>query len=124
MKILIADDDPTTVNALRAWLVRCGYQVATATNAREALREINQSIEQSEPVELMVADFVMPGMNGLDLIRSARELLPRLSAVLITAYGISEIREEAMKLDCCAFVEKPFVPLALLKTIHEVTKDS
>ena len=121
MKILITDDDSSTVNALRACLVSCGYEVATAANGNQALTAITESIEASKPMDLMVSDFVMPGMNGLDLIRSARELVPELPVILVTAYGVREVQTEVKKLERCAYIEKPFVPFALFQKIHQLT---
>lgn len=120
MKILVVDDDQGSVNALKACLMSGGYQIITAINGLEALKEINQSIEQSEPVGLMVTDLIMPEVNGMDLIQSARKLLPELSAVLVTAYGVNQVREHIMKLGNCSYLEKPFNPEVLMEMISKI----
>ena len=118
MRVLVVDDDSGTVNAIRASLLSRGYEVATAANSCEALEAMNQSIEQSEPIQLMITDFIMPGMNGMDLVRAAKTLLPDLPAILITSYGISEVRKETMNLDDCVYLEKPFDLESLEETIR------
>jgi CheY-like chemotaxis protein len=117
VKILIVDDDSTTVNALQAGLVSIGHEVVTASDGAEALREIDHSMDEPEPVELMVTDLIMPGMNGLELIESARKVLPALPVVLITAYGVRQTREQAGRLGRCEYIEKPFGPVMLMKVI-------
>jgi CheY-like chemotaxis protein len=108
LKILVVDDESGTVNAIRASLVSCGYEVAVATNGRDALERIQQSIEASESVDVMVADFIMPGMNGLELIRASRRLVPKLPTIMITAYGVQSVRDNVTDLNHCDFLEKPF----------------
>ena len=120
MKILIVDDDPGTRNALKAGLTSFGYQVLAAADAPEALKIIESSINSVEPVEIMVTDLKMPGMNGLELIRSAKKMRPGLAAILMTAYGDDHIREEVTNLGRCKYIDKPFGPERLQKMIKKV----
>jgi CheY-like chemotaxis protein len=119
VKILIVDDDPGTRNALKAGLTSFGYQVLAAADAPEALKIIESSISGVEPVEIMVTDLRMPGMDGLELIRSAKKMSSGLIAILMTAYGDEYIREEITNLGGCRYIDKPFVPGTLLKMIEE-----
>lgn len=119
MKILIVDDDPGTRNALKAGLTSFGYQVLAAADAPEALKIIESSINSVEPVEIMVTDLKMPGMNGLELIRSAKKMRSGLAAILMTAYGDNHIREEVTNLGRCKYIDKPFGPVTLLNMIEE-----
>lgn len=124
MKILIVDDDLGTLNALKACLTSFGYQVVAAANGPEALKIIESSIGESsiggvEPVEIMVTDLKMPGMNGLELIRSAKRMRSGLAAILMTAYGDDHIREKVTNLGRCGYIDKPFGPETLLKMIQE-----
>ncbi|MEW6440947.1 MAG: response regulator [bacterium] len=61
----MVDDDAGTRNALQAWLTGAGHAVALARDGPEALRRIVASVQTTESIELMVADFKMPGLNGL-----------------------------------------------------------
>lgn len=119
MKILVVDDDPGTRNSLKAGLTSFGYQVLAAADAPEALKILESSISGVEPVEIMVTDLKMPGMNGLELIRSARKMRSGLAAILMTAYGDDHIREEVTNLGRCGYIDKPFGPGTLLNMIKE-----
>jgi len=120
VKILIVDDDPGTRNALKAGLTSFGYQVLAAADAPEALKIIESSINSVEPVEIMVTDLKMPGMNGLELIRSAKKMRSGLAAILMTAYGDDHIREKVTNLGRCKYIDKPFGPERLQKMIKKV----
>ena len=120
MKILIVDDESGTRNALKTGLISFGYQVLAAVDAPEALKIIESSINMVEPVEIMVTDLRMPGMNGLELIRSAKKMSPGLAAILMTAYGDDHIRDEVTNLGRCRYIDKPFVPGTLLNIIEEI----
>jgi DNA-binding response OmpR family regulator len=124
VKILIVDDDQGVRNALTAGLTSFGYQVLATANGRDALKIIESSITETstggvEPVEVMVTDLKMPGMNGLELIRSAKKMSPGLAAILMTAFGNEHIREEVTNLGRCRYIDKPFGPGTLLKIIRE-----
>jgi len=120
VKILVVDDDPGTRNALKAGLTSFGYQVLAAADAPEALKIIESSINSVEPVEIMVTDLKMPGMNGLELIRSAKKMRSGLAAILMTAYGDDHIREKVTNLGRCKYIDKPFGPERLQKMIKKV----
>lgn len=118
MRILIVDDDVGTLHTLTAGLTSCGFQVISAKDGREALSFIESTNEDPEPVALMVTDLKMPGMDGIELIKKAKELRPDLLAILITAHGNDDVRTEVMKLKQCGYLEKPFTPHALLKVMR------
>lgn len=119
MTILIVDDDPGILNSFEVSLASQGYQAILAKNGRQALKIIKSSIKSTKPLKLMVTDFLMPGMNGIELILSARKIKPDLKFVLITAYGNSVVREKARKLGL--YIEKPFAPEQLLSIIKELS---
>ncbi len=120
MKILVVDDDPGNRNALETGLTSFGYQVLVAPDGPEALKIIESSINAGEPVEVMVTDLKMPGMNGLELIRAAKKVSPGLGAILMTASGDDHIREEVTNLGRCRYIDKPFVSGTLVNMIQEI----
>lgn len=122
MRILVVDDDQGILNALKVGLIGFGYRVVTARNGSQALKAVESSLQGSESIALMVADLRMPGMDGMKTIRSARELSPGLPAVLITAYGSHHIKREVEALGSCRYLEKPFTPEMLQRTIEELSK--
>jgi CheY-like chemotaxis protein len=82
-KVLFVDDDPTVSMIIIAFLSQAGFDVVAARDGKEAL-----SILRAEPrFDALVTDYVMPEMNGADLIAWARELYPALPAMVITGYA-------------------------------------
>ncbi len=101
--VLVVDDEELYRRALERILSRVGYQVLTARDASEAL-----SIVGEQPVDLMLSDVKMPGINGLELVRQAHEILPDLPCIVITGYGSAEKSVEALKAGAYWYLEKPF----------------
>jgi len=104
-KILIADDEAIVRESLHDWLTDVGYQVFTAEDGPQALE-----ILEKEELGIVIADLVMPGMDGIELMKRAKEIVPNVEVIIITAYGsiptaISAIREGAYD-----YIEKPFCP--------------
>jgi two-component system sensor histidine kinase/response regulator len=104
-RVLIVDDDRAVVLTLSASLERLGdaYSVDTCDNGLDALHKIER-----QPYDLLITDYSMPGMNGLDLAKAAQEISPAMPVIMMTAYGTSELREEASELGRVTFVDKPF----------------
>jgi CheY-like chemotaxis protein len=82
-RILCVDDDSDTLNVRRLLLEGAGYSVLTAASGKEAL----QVLETDPRVELVLLDYLMPGMNGDALAEKIRQHYPKLSLVLISAIG-------------------------------------
>ncbi len=72
-------------------------------NGREALEML-----QSDPAEVIITDVKMPDMNGIELLRAAREFLPDIGVVLMTAFATVDTAREAFKLGADDFIQKPF----------------
>jgi len=123
MRVLVVDDEPCVADTLEAGLVSAGHQVVTAPNGGRALQIVTLSAKKRNPVDLLVTDLIMPGVNGLDLIRSARQLLPGLAAILITAYSVNNVRKEVMSLGHCQYLEKPFNITELTNVIDMLFKN-
>ena len=122
MRVLIVDDDVGILHTLMTGLTSCGFQVISAKDGYQALSFIESSNEDPVPVALMVTDLKMPGMDGINLIKKAKELSPGLLVVLITAYGDDQVRKEVIELNDCVYLEKPFTPNVLLGVIKEVVE--
>ena len=82
-RILLVDDDHAVRNVTAALLADLGYQVVEASNGFAAL----SALERDPQIDLLLADFAMPGMNGAELARQARKRLPQLPVVFITGYA-------------------------------------
>jgi len=104
-RVLIVDDDPAVVLTLSASLEKLGdaYIVDTCANGLDALHKIER-----QPYDLLMTDYSMPGMNGLDLAKAAQAIAPAMHIIMMTAYGTSELRKEVAGLNLITFVDKPF----------------
>jgi len=115
--ILVVDDEETQRHSLRRGLTVRGYGVHLACGGREALKYIN---DPRRSVDLVLTDFAMPGMNGLELLRRIRHTNIMLPVIMMTAYGDKDLVIEAMKYHCDGFIEKPFTMEDLLASIGTV----
>jgi DNA-binding NtrC family response regulator len=81
--VMVVDDELMVATALRSFLeLETPYRVLTYTAAQEALEAL-----ATEPVDVIVSDFMMPGMDGLTFLRHARELKPLTTRILLTGYA-------------------------------------
>ncbi len=109
--ILVVDDDERLRNAAGKVLAAEGYRVVSAASGREALE-----ILQQEAFALVISDLRLPDLDGIALLKQARELLPEAEVVMITGHGSIEKAVEAMQLGAYDFLQKPVDSAALLKT--------
>ena len=104
-RVLVVDDDAMVRAVVAGHLKDSGYNIAEAPNGLDALARL----DAGEVADLLVTDFSMPGMNGLMLIKEARQRLPGLPALLLTGYadaGFLPRIEEALN-DATALLQKP-----------------
>lgn len=111
--ILIVDDDPSILQMLAESLKSLGaaYQIFTATSSTEALDKIE---EQSFAV--IIADYMMPGITGIDLARAVLRLSPGTQVILMTAYGTSRLRSTVQFVGVDGYLNKPFT----VDELHQV----
>ncbi|HEB64316.1 MAG TPA: response regulator [Chloroflexi bacterium] len=102
-KILVVDDEPGIAHLCERLLRRAGYEARAVTNPRRALLHL-----QTHPVDLLLVDIRMPGMDGFELMRQARQTLPDLAVVIMTGFGTVETAIEALRLGAEGLILKPF----------------
>jgi DNA-binding NtrC family response regulator len=110
-RILVADDDISSLEGLCVLLVNWGYQVETASNGRVAL----QKISAAEP-KAVITDVVMPMMNGLDLLRALRIERPAIPVIVLTGQGSLDTLMRATQQGAYAYLLKP-VDVGRLKSV-------
>ena len=113
--ILLVEDEAALRNVCRVYLESKGYTVLEAGNAKEAMR-ICQSHDR--PIHVLITDIVMPGPGGLELAKSALELRPALSVVLVSGYTDRPLEREAIGFG--KFLQKPFSFNALARTVRSL----
>jgi DNA-binding NtrC family response regulator len=101
--ILVVDDEPTVQEALETFLRAEGYSVATAGSGKEALTRIEE-----QEFDLIVADLVMPGMSGLEVLERSRSIAPAVGVILITGHATVETAIEALRKGAFDYLQKPF----------------
>jgi diguanylate cyclase (GGDEF)-like protein len=106
MKVLVADDDLTTRSMLQAVLMKWGYEVDSVSNGDDAL----QALRQENAPKLAVLDWMMPGLNGVDICNQVRaeEDLFSTYIILLTARGKKEDVVEGLQSGANDYVLKPF----------------
>ncbi len=105
IKILVVDDEAIVRESLHDWLSDAGYQVVAAEDGPKALEIIKK-----ERPGIVISDLVIPGMDGIELMRKAREIQPQIEVIIITAYGSIPTAITAMKEGAFDYIEKPFCP--------------
>ncbi|MDX2469612.1 MAG: sigma-54 dependent transcriptional regulator [SAR324 cluster bacterium] len=111
-KILIVDDEVSQTELLEGFLSKKGYTVTTTNNPEKALVLI-----RGQEFDLLISDFRMPQMNGLDLIKGVRAIDPEVSMVMISAYGSIETAVDVIKSGANDFLTKPIDLKELLLVI-------
>jgi len=114
VRVLVVDDEASNRTALERILVREGLDVVHAADGHEAL----QRVRLDRP-HLMLTDFKMPGMTGLELLKLARSIAPSLEVIVMTAYGTVETAVEAMKEGAADFVTKPLRRAEIVRAVRK-----
>ena len=102
-RILVVDDEPQIVRLCVQILSEMGYMTTGTEDGLEALAFL-----KDDPVDLLLVDIKMPEIDGLALLRQAREIDPNLAAVVITGYATMDRAIEALRSGARGFVLKPF----------------
>ena len=102
-KILVVDDEQSMRDFLAIMLKKEGYEVVAAENGKDALKAV-----QAEIFDLVITDAKMPYIDGLEVLRTVKEVSPETVVIMITAYASTETAVEAMKLGAYDYMTKPF----------------
>src|SRR5437764_14942090 len=103
MRILIVDDEEVLRDVLDAVLRREGFEVVMAASGEEAL----SILDEDESIDLVILDIMLPGISGIDTLRSIRVSTPSLPVIIITAFSSIDGAIEAMKHGAVDYIPKP-----------------
>jgi CheY-like chemotaxis protein len=109
--ILCVDDEENPLILRKLVLEKAGYEVVTANSGRRALEVL-----ESQPIDLVLSDLLMPGMTGTELSRQIKSRYPKLPVVLVS--GVNEIPPDASYADL--FISKVEGPVSLCENISAV----
>jgi len=120
MKILVVDDEATIRDLIGKGLSQIGgYSVEVAQNGVEAIEKIEKDV-----FDLVLTDLKMPGMDGIELLKTIKGTRPEVLVILMTAYGTIETAVEAMKIGANDYITKPIDLNELLLHISKAQKES
>jgi CheY-like chemotaxis protein/anti-sigma regulatory factor (Ser/Thr protein kinase) len=118
-KVLVVDDDPALHQVIEGALVKEGHVLLHATDGRKGL-----DLLAREKIDLVVIDYVMPGMDGLEFLEQARSRQSELKAIMITAFGTPEAVLGALRQKVCDFLVKPFGVADIRAAIRAVINEN
>lgn len=112
--ILVVDDEPVARQSLTDILRLEGYSVAAAPNGHAALEYIRM-----HPVDLMIIDLRMPGIDGLEVVQVVNQTSPETEIILLTAFGSTETAIQALRLRIHDYLLKPASPTQVLMSVKK-----
>jgi len=115
--VLVVDDEDSNLVSLQKILEREHMRVLTAEHAKRALE-----IVRRHRVQVVLTDLMMPGTNGVELLRAVKEVAPDTEVVLMTAYGTVETAVLAMREGAYDFVEKPLKRMTIVKSVRKAAE--
>ncbi|WP_321532910.1 sigma-54 dependent transcriptional regulator [uncultured Desulfuromonas sp.] len=104
-RILVVDDEAVIREAVKRILEQEGYEVITATSGHTALEKV-----QIDDFTVVISDLKMPGMGGMEVLKSIKILQPDVPVIIITGYATVETAVDAIKNGAFDYLSKPFTP--------------
>ena len=114
VQILVVDDETVVREGIRRVLESDLYHVETCSSGRAAL-----DLMQEKEFELVVSDLKMPGMSGLEVLKTVKILQPEIPVIIITGYSTVDTAVEAMKNGAIDYIAKPFSPEQLIEKVEK-----
>jgi len=116
--VLVVDDEPTITEVVARYLERAGYRTRVAADGIQALE-----LAASQRPDLVLLDLMLPGIDGLEVMRRLRELgRDRIAVILLTAKGEESDRVIGLRLGADDYVVKPFSPAELVARVDAVLR--
>ena len=117
--ICVVDDEQHTRKTLTLILTAEGHRITTAQNGFEAI-EIISSCQHQDPVELLLLDLEMPEKGGIEVLEELTKMNIEMPTVAISGFSTSETVDEAKMNGCSLFLDKPFSPDDVVKTVNQL----
>jgi len=117
VRILVVEDEKKLAGFIRRGLEEHGFSVVVTHNGDEA-----HALARSEPFDLIVLDIMLPGRDGLSILKSLRDLKDTVPVVLVTARSETAERVQGLNLGADDYIAKPFFMDELLARVHAVLR--
>ena len=115
--ILIVDDNVSQCRTMSLILRRKGYEVATANDGQEAIKAVQQG-----PFDMIFMDIKMPLMNGVETYRRIKEIRPEAAVMMMTAYAVEELVQQALEEGAYGIVYKPLDIERVITIVEEAQR--
>ena len=112
--ILVVDDEPVARQSLTEILRLEGYAVNSVPNGQAAVEYV-----RTHPIELIIVDLRMPGMDGLEVIQVVNQISPETEVILLTAFGTTESAVQALRLRVHDYLLKPAPPAQVVNSVKK-----
>jgi DNA-binding response OmpR family regulator len=112
--ILVVDDEPVARQSLTDILRLEGFSVNSVPNGQAAVEYV-----RTNPVELLIVDLRMPGMDGLEVIQVVNQIAPETEVIVLTAFGTTETAIQALRLRIHDYLLKPASPTQVLSSVKK-----
>lgn len=110
--ILVVDDEEIILETLSSDLIKKGYDVSKAANGEEAIKQFKEN-----EFDLIITDLIMEGINGIDVLKLAKEKYPNIMIIILTGYGSIETAIEAVRHGASDYVLKPYFKADMLMRV-------
>lgn len=110
--ILVIDDEEIIRTSCKKILSPEGYDLELSSNGKDGIKTL-----QKRPFDLLLADLIMPDMDGIAVLKSVKENWPDTEVIIITGYGTVKTAVEALKFGAYDYIEKPFTPEQVLNVV-------
>jgi DNA-binding NtrC family response regulator len=117
VNIMIVDDNVEALKLLERGLKIAGHTPIKAASAKEALMHLQSGKAE---IDMVLTDYAMPEINGLELLKKIKETQPLLPVIMMTAYSEKRMVIEAIRSNCNGFIEKPFSYKELMTEIERI----
>jgi CheY-like chemotaxis protein/glycine cleavage system H lipoate-binding protein len=116
-RILVVDDEITVCKSIRQAIVSDDCEVDTALSGEEALEK-----DKANPYDMVISDLMMPGISGMDLLKSLKDKRPEVCVIMVTGYPTIKTAVQSVKIGAFDYIPKPFTPNELRSLIQRAFK--
>uniref|UniRef100_UPI0026710C9F response regulator n=1 Tax=Anaerofustis stercorihominis TaxID=214853 RepID=UPI0026710C9F len=120
LNVLVVDDDIETCTNTKSLLNKIGLNADWVDNGFDAIKKIEESIKENDKFDVCLIDWKMPYIDGIETTRRIREIAEDkdILVILITAYDVEEIREEALRVGANGVINKPLFESTIVEAIE------
>ena len=120
MKILIVDDDAIVIQSCVRILQMEGFETQVANTVEEG-EKLLSAVGASSPFTLILTDVKIPGKDGFEMIRRARNIRPDIPVLMMTGYLTNKTMEKGRRYGADNYIAKPFTPDELVDAVNKTT---